>query len=327
MSPLPSSQLGTLRPDLNDALEEFDLTANRAGMIASLVAPPIDVDLQSDTFGKLKLSQLLRNPNVERASMANYSRDGFVFDTDTYTTKEYGLEQPVDARDAARFENYLDAEAVAGAIAQSEVLKAREIRTAQAVFDTSVWNTAALTTSVGVKWSTYATATPISDVEAARLKIRNGSGLLPNALIMDYAVFVHLRNCQQVIDRIAAAGAGDKVKANDISKSMLAQLFDVDYILVADAVKNTANETASAASIDGIWDDAYCMLAKVATTKNIKEPCIARTFHWTKDGSRIDCAMESYWEEQRRTTIIRARHDVHEKILLPQLGHLLSNIT
>lgn len=323
--PLPTNQLGTLRPDLNDAMTEFDLTANQEGMIASLVAPPIDVDQQSGTYPRIKIKQLLRNASVERTSEGNYPRDTYEFENDSYATKEYGIEQTVDGRDAARFKNYMDAEAIAASLAQSRILQAREERTAALIFNTGTWNTAALTTAVAVPWSTYATAVPITNVDAARIKFRNNSGRKPNALIMEYTVFIHLRNCQQIIDRIAAAGAGDKVKANDITKSMLAQVFDVDFVIVADNMKNTANE-GQAAALSGVWDPTMCMLARVATSNNIKEPCIARTLHWTEDGSMVNGAMESYQDPRSRKDIIRCRHDVQEKVVFTEMGHLLTAV-
>jgi hypothetical protein len=65
----------------------------------------------------------------------------------------------------------------------------------------------------------------------------------------------------------------------------------------------------------------------VAVTDDIREPCLGRTFHWGEDGSQIGGLMESYREEQKRSDIIRCRHDVDEKVLYTQMGHLLSNIT
>jgi hypothetical protein len=65
----------------------------------------------------------------------------------------------------------------------------------------------------------------------------------------------------------------------------------------------------------------------VATSGDIREPCIGRTFHWAQDGSSIGGTVEQYREEQTRSNVIRVRHDVDELIILPAAGHLLANIT
>jgi hypothetical protein len=69
------------------------------------------------------------------------------------------------------------------------------------------------------------------------------------------------------------------------------------------------------------------MVAKIATSVDMREPCIGRTFHWTQDGSSIGGTVESYREEAIRGDVIRVRHDVDEVILYPEAGHLLSNVT
>jgi len=67
------------------------------------------------------------------------------------------------------------------------------------------------------------------------------------------------------------------------------------------------------------------MVCKVAETDNIKEPCLARTFHWSADGSQIGGTVETYDESQNRGRIVRVRHDVQHKVLYKELGHLLLN--
>jgi hypothetical protein len=69
------------------------------------------------------------------------------------------------------------------------------------------------------------------------------------------------------------------------------------------------------------------MVCRIATSNDMREPCIGRTFHWSEDGSLIGGAIEEYWEEQSRSNIIRVRHDTDEVIMYPQAGHLLSNVT
>jgi hypothetical protein len=69
------------------------------------------------------------------------------------------------------------------------------------------------------------------------------------------------------------------------------------------------------------------MLARVARTADLREPCLGRTIHWGEDGSQIGGLFESYYSDERRSNIVRCRHDVDEKIIYAEAADLLSNIT
>jgi hypothetical protein len=322
--PSPSSSLATQRPDLATFLQ-FDLESERSGFIASQVLPVVDVASQAGNFGKIPLAQLLQQRTTLRAPGAGYARGDFTFEPATYACEEHGAEDVVDDRQAKMYREYFDAEQIATMRAFSSVLRNAEQRAADAVFNTTTWNGSALTTSVGTAWSSVS-STPIANVEAAVKKVYDGSGLWPNALVINRVVYRNLRNVTQIIDRIASSGAGDATKASDITAQMLAQVFDLDYVIVAGTSRNNAKEGQAAAPVQ-IWGNGFAMVCRVATSNDMAEPCIGRTFHWSEDGSSIGGSVESYREESVRGEVIRVRHDVDELILYPQAGHLLTNIT
>lgn len=321
--PTSATSLATLRPDLAASFEAFDLEAEKAGYIARKVLPTVDVASQAGNFGKIPLEQLLQQRDTKRAPGSGYSRGNFTFDDSTYACKENGAEEPIDDREAKMYAEYFDAETVATKRAYNAVLANAEKRVADAIFNTSTWTGASLTTDVSsVPWATIATAKPLTNVEAAVQKVYDGSGLWPNALVVNKKVFRNLRNTPEVIDRIASSGAGDRNLASDVTLQMLAAAFDLDYIIVAGGSLNSAKE-GQTASVSQIWSSTYAMVCRVATGSDFREPCIGRTFHWGADGSSIDGAIESYRDENVRANIIRVRHDVDEVVLYAQAGHLL----
>jgi hypothetical protein len=324
--PSPSGSLATLRPDLAGSFMEFDLEMDRRGFIGQRVLPVLEVPKASGTFGIIPIEQLLQNRETARAPGSGYSRGQFTFDDVSFSCSEHGAEEPVDDRESALYSNYFDAEQVAAMRAYDVVLRNQEKRVASLLFNSTTYTGASLTTAVSTEWSTAATATPISDVEAAVRKVYTNTGLWANALIISKIVFRNLRLCASVKDAIAASGAGMPTRAQDITTAMLAAVFDLDYILVGGSTKNTAGE-GQTATPDQIWDDEYAMVCRIATSNDIKEPCIGRTFHWGEDGSNIGGTVETYRDESVRSDIVRVRHDVQEKILYTEMGHLLSNIT
>ncbi len=320
--PAPTSSLATLRPDIASSFEAFDLAAEKDGYIARKVFPTVDVASQAGTFGRIPLDQLLQQRDTRRAPGSGYSRGNFTFGTGTYSCKEHGAEEPIDDREAKMYAEYFDSEVIAAARAYNAVLRNAEARVASAVFNTGTWTGAALTTSVGTPWATIATATPLTNVEAAVQRVYDNSGLWPNAMIINRRVFRNLRNTVQVIDRIASSGAGDRTLASDVTVQQLAQAFDLDHIIVAGGSQNTATEGQPAA-VGQIWGNGFAMICRVAVTSDFREPCIGRTFHWSADGSGIEGAFETYRDETVRANVVRVRQDVDEIVLYPQAGHLL----
>lgn len=324
--PAPSSSLATHRPDLESSLMEFDLEANLGGFVGMEVLRKIEVDREVGNFGKIPLEQLLSERTTKRAPGAGYSRGNWTFEPATYACEEHGAEEPVDDRESRIYSDYFDAELIATMRARSAVMVNAEKRIADAVFNTTTWTGSSLTTAVTNEWDDATNATPLDDVEAAVQAVYDASGLWANALVLNRKVFRNLRNVDQVVDRIASAGAGFPSRPGDITAAQLAEVFDLSYIIVAGGTRNAANE-GQAADPQQIWSDEYAMVCRVATTSDFREPCIGRTFHYAGDGSIDRGLVESYRDETVRSDIIRCRHDVDEVILYPEAGHLLSNIT
>jgi len=320
--PNPSQALATLRPDLASSFMEWQEQSALQGFRAAQILPVLPVAKPQGTFGVIPVEQLLMNRDTLRAPGTNYSRSQFKFEKQTFICDEHGAEEMVDRNSAAMYSEYFDAEQVAAFRAYRAVLENFEKRVASLVFNTTTWTGASLFTDVAVIWATAATAVPITDVNAAKKRVFDNSGMWPNAVIMNRATFNNARNTVNVKDAIASAGAGDSVLQGRITERQLAQAFDVDFVVVCGSPKNTAAEGA-APVLSHIWADANVMVAKIAKGSDPAEPCIGRTFHWGEDGSQFGGTTESYYEEQTRSDIIRVRHQVEEKIIYPQCGHLL----
>jgi len=322
----PTSALGSLRPELAEGFEQFDLAADRQGFVGHRVLPPFEVAKASGTFPKITLESLLQNQETKRSPRTGYNRGDWTFTTDTYATEEHGWEEPVDARESTMYAEFFDFEQICAARAYDVVLRSAEKRIADAIFNATTWTGAALTTGITHEWDDATNAVPITDVNAAAKKVWDGTGLWPNALIINRFVFRNLRNCAQIKDAIASAGAGYPTRAQDVTTAQLAAVFDLDHILVSGSAQNTANE-AQTRSLSPMWSDEYAMVCRLAVSGDMREPCVGRTFHWGEDGSQIGGAVESYSEAKVRAEVIRVRHEVDEKVLYTGCGHLLSNVT
>jgi hypothetical protein len=309
------------RPDLGMALEEFDLEANANGFIAQKIFPVTDVQLATANFSRVKLKNLLFSANVGRAPGAKYSRGQGEFEQDNYQTAEYGHEEVNDDNESRVYAYTIDSEMITSKRARFVLLSEYEKRVAAKVLDTTVF-TGSFAHAVGTAWSTKATATPIDDVRFCVKQIYNNFGVMANTLQITWLDYMNLRDCQQIVDRIKYSGRDDP---KNVTPAMLAALFDLEQVLVAGGVFNGAND-GQAASISPVWAAGSAMVCKVAKTRDLREVCLGRTFHWTADGSAIGGTIEEYREESSRGGVFRARHQTGEKLINKECGCLLTGL-
>jgi hypothetical protein len=314
------------RYELSLPFSEFDLAMNMRGFIGPSVLRPRLVSVQSANVGKIPLEQLLQQRDTNRAPGAGYPRGDFEFTTFTYSTQEYGWEEAVDDRTLAVYRDMIDAETVHQQRAIGFVCEAYERAVAAAIYNTSTWTGATLTTAITNEWDDSANATPTADINSAKEKIRTLSGLEPNALVLNRYQFDCLCATDEMRDVV-------KYTARATMATMAAAVADclgIQFLLVSGGFTNSANAQATA-SMARLWSNEYMMLCRVATSDDPREPCIGRTFMFTEENAGVgtDEALalitEEYRDESVRGSIIRVRNDRDIVIMYPEAGHLLSN--
>ena len=322
--PSPSQALTTLSPDLA-TLFEYEYAESEPRFVGNQILPLLSVPKQSGNFGRITLETLLENSaQTRRAPTSGYQRRQFEFTEDSYATEEHGIEEYLDDREVAMYADYFTAQAVAVRRAVNTILTAHEQRVASAVMDSTYYTGQAAThVTPATAWD-VASSTPIEDVEAAWNKLRDNSGFRANALILSEAVYRVLRSHPDVVARVESSGAGFAARARDVNLSQLAAVFDIPKIIVGGGMYNTSNPNESASLAD-IWGTDV-LVAKVANSNDMREPCIGRTFHWSADGSISGGLVETYREEAVRSNIVRVRHDVQEKILYQDLGVMIDSV-
>ncbi|MEM8493764.1 MAG: hypothetical protein AAF663_00070 [Planctomycetota bacterium] len=305
-SPSPSKTLATLRPDLGGSFMEFDLEANMNGFIGLSVFTPIEVDYPADTFGRVKMSSLLKQvPNTERAPGSTYARDRFEFEDDSYKTRDNGVEYPIDDRNNRAHRNYINAELAAARKGRNTVLTAHESRVSAALAAST--NTTGV---VGGAWSAVATCKPLDDVDAAIAAMWD-RGIIANTLVISWKLYRFLRRASQLTVRLEQT---NQAQPSVIRDTQLAELFDLDQVLIAGGRK--LGSTAS--SVRGLWSDTEAYVTRVDNSIDIEEPCVGRTLHYSDDGSALGGVIEEYRDESRRSNMIRTRMDTDEKTLFPE---------
>ena len=338
MAMSPSASLATLRPDLAQSFEAFDLEAQHAGFIGPKILPFIPVAEQAGNYGYVPPEQMLVQRQDTRAPGSGYNRSQATFKGLTYACREHGVEEAVDDREAKMYGNYFDAESFAARRARDAILRNFEQRVVAQLTDTTnnfpssgslsnygvigTAGTAGLGSSIS--WKTIATADPVTDVAIVSKAIYANSGLIPNKMIVSYNKFWDLRRNANVISQIKYSGLDNPKMEVATAVKILSELFGLE-LLVAGAQYNSANQGQSM-SLLSIWPVGSVLFAKVPTSADFREACLGRTFHWSADGSSENGTVESYRDETVRSNIVRVRMDTDEQIILPQAAFLLTGV-
>jgi len=310
------------RPDLGMAFEGFDLDKEAMRFKALEIFPVLRSMVGSGNFSFHQPEELQVDSETLRNADGSYQRANSEVDQESFLCVEHGFEERVDDNNKAIFAYSFDAEMIAAKRVRNKILRKMERDMAAAIFNTTVWTGAALTTAVSTKWTVPATATPITDVLNAIQKVRASCGDEPNALIISYDTFLNLQSCAQIKNQLVYSGLDDPKK---VTEQQLAALFHVDKVIVCRATQNTVNK-AQGYTGGSIWASSMGMVAKLATSNDLSESCIGRTFHHILDGAG-DVIVETYRSEERRSDIVRARINYHQKRLLVGAGHLLTNLS
>ena len=335
------------RIDLSSTFYEFDAKMQRKQFIGPRVLRPRMVGIQAADVGKIPIAQMLQKHDTNRATGSGYNRGDWKFDKFSYSCNEKGWEEPLDDRNIKIFQDIFDAETISAGRAEDIVMRDYEFDVATAVFNTTTFASTSAPYTAGTggqcaagamgalsagnaKWTAKSTCTPIDDVEYARRMVRLNGGLEPNAVILSRNSFWNAANSDQVVQRLKYSGHDDP---KNITENMMAEVWQVPYVLVAGGIYNQANE-GQALNAAFIWGDANVMVARVATTDDPREPCIGRTFMWAGDGpgapgtgEEIAVLVEEYREESRRGSVIRARNDRDLVLMYPQAGSLITGVS
>jgi hypothetical protein len=220
--------------------------------------------------------------------------------------------------EAALYRRYFDAEMIATEICVDTILRGHEKRVI------ALLEANALTSGVTTEWDTAATATPRANIETGREAMRAAYGILPNAIAMGYKVFRNVLNTAEIKSALQYTNPIE-MGSEEAQRRILSQYFGLD-VLVSSGQRDSAKK-GQAFSLADLMNDEYVHLIRRSTGGDrLREPVFGRTFLWFADAPQ-SVVVESYREEERRSTIIRARQNVDEAIIFAGAAYKLSNIT
>lgn len=290
------------------------------GYIADQVFVPFMAQKKSANFAVIKRESLLRDRDVDRAPGSASNRTAFGAADHSYNCQQKSQEIALDHDDIEQAMDDFDNERAAALLSADIILRAREVATKDATFNTTTWTGSDLfTDNSGSPWST--TSTDILDqiMDARNLVVAN-CGMKPNTLVVSAAQLPNIVLNDEVAKRLQYA--------NTLTFDFVAQVFgaliDIPNVVIGGAVHTSV---AEGESYDGsyIWPKTYCWLGVTAQAPDVPRsmPAVGRRFVWQARQGSADVVVDAYEEEQTQSTVWRAREWRDINLYDANYGHLI----
>lgn len=298
-------------------LTNVSIAYENSAYIAPAIAPEVPVRRQSDRYFIYDPArERFRSSDDARAPGAEAGEVDFALSTDSYYCDDHALESAIPDEERANSDAPLRPEIDRVEFLTDKLLLNTEINLAAKLRDPNVIPGVDL--SATHPWSDNTDGDPIGDVETGRAAILTAVQALPNTLVLPYAVYTTVRNHPSITDRVKYTSNGA------VGVNGLAELFDVERVLVARAVRNTALPGRDPV-MEPIWGkDA--LLLHVPRRATLKTIAASLTFAWTAAaGSSRGVSVQTWREERRKATMVRVQKYYDQKITAPGAAYLLRN--
>ena len=305
---------------IDAALTSVSVAYQNNEFIAELVAPTVPVRKQSDRYFVLDPDHSAQRETLDyRAPGAEAREVDFALSSDSYYCEDHALETaiPDEERDNADL-------AVAPEIDRTEFLTEKILLNREIQLET-VLRTSNAVGEMDIEapdgWSNV-DSNPFVDLDQARMAVVSGVLRRPNTLVLGYEAFDVLRNHPMVVGRVQHCMPGV------VTTDLLAQLFDLERVVVGRAIKNDA-PLGKAPDMKPVWSSAMAYLMYVPSRPGLKQPAAMYTFAWNGAGGgvgREGTVVERWREERRKADMIRVQKYYDHKVIAPGAVVRLINV-
>lgn len=265
--------------------------------VADEVFPILPVEHRSDVYYVYDEGDFIRNQMAVRGPGAESNGAGYRLDnTSTYLCPVWSLHKDIPDQVRANADSMLAPDTEAVYFLSDQARLNREIQWATSYFATGLWTTEVAGVTSGATgvaagaggtvlyWSDGA-STPIEDIRAMKQQIQLAGLKRPNTLTVSRGVFDILCDHPELVDRIKYGQTGPQ-PAKVLAQTM-ATLFELDRVLIMDAIKNTAVEDPAWTAANRV-DNSFsfvggknALLSYRPAAPGLMTPAAGYTFAWT----------------------------------------------
>jgi hypothetical protein len=290
----------------------------QTNFIAGDVFPTVPVTKQTDKYYTYTKNDWFRDEMQIRPDATESAGSGYGLSTAAYSCDVWALHKDIGDQTRANTDNPLNPDRDATQWLTQRGLLRREIQWVSDYFGTSIWGTDVTGGTNFTVWSEYANSDPIEDIETGKATILTNTGFLPNTMVLGYNVFRRLKWHPDVKDTFKY------VSSESITSGMLAQMFELDRILVAKAIKATNNEGETAAY--SMTHGNHALLCYVNPSPGLLAPSAGYTFTWNgvSGGMDVPTGVSRFRMDTLKADRLEIEMAWDNKIVASDLGYFFS---
>jgi len=279
---MPFSQPSRSDVHINAPLSSISLAfiQSQDAFVADRAFPRIAVSKQSDSYFTYDRGYFNRAEMQKRAPGAESAGANYALSSATYSADVWALHRDVADQVRANADSPISLDREATELLTLQGLLRKEKEWASAHFVTGIWTTeragvaATPTGTQFLRWD-VAASTPIEDVRQGVRTVQESTGFRPNRMVMGREVYDALLDHPDIVGRL---DRGQTSGTAMVMRDTLAALFEMDEILVMDAIENTANEGAT--NVHAFIGGKNALLLYAPASPGLMVPSAGYTFTW-----------------------------------------------
>lgn len=292
-------------------------------------APIMPVEKKSDSYFKIDKEYFFQDRMRKRGVGAQAIRAGYGITQDSYLCDVWAVSKAIDDQVRANEDSPLNSDRNAMQFITRLERMNREKSFKNAFWNNTTWttnwtgNTSASAYGSGTinQWN-GSTSTPIDDIAAMKEVGEKLTGFTFNVLEVSMPVWKRLKTNAQILDRIS--GGSTNASPAQVTKQLVAQLFEIDEVVVLNAVENSAAPGAT-------WSGDYLFglnawLGYRDSTVGIETATAKRTITWKQyAGANNGTRILKYRDENVHSDIIEIESAYVHKVISADLGLFITN--
>lgn len=289
------------------------------GMIAPEIAPIVDVAKQSNLYQIWDKGDSLRVPDTARAPKTPANKIEWNTSSAAYFCRGWALGHELPFEDLGNVDVPINLmqRATEGII--DGLMIDWERRLANTLTTASNLGSSSSPTA----WTDKVNGAPVDDIHTAVDAIHATTGIEANTMILGRAAWRALSKHPQILELIFPHGSGGKFA----TRKQVAELFEVDKVLVGNTVQNTGGE-GGANAFSNIWG-GHCVLLHVAPRPTLLTPTFMYSFRWRPPQFPAPLVVERTVRSgagSRKVVALEAGYFQDERVVASELGFIIQSV-
>jgi len=277
--------------------------------IADIIFPGFKVAKETGKYYQYDKAKFRRN-TTKRAAGAKANEVEYGLSTASFTTEDHALKEKTPWEIIRQADSALNPEMDATENITEQLLIDKEVALA-----TSMASTATITQNTTLsgtsQWSDYTNSDPIGDVKTAITTVQKAIGRKPNTMIIGKEVFDKLSDHPDIVEKVKYSQLGV------LTEDLLARIFNVSKVIVAEAIYNSATEGATD-SLGYIWGK-HAWLAYITPSARLRSITLGFTFKYE------DRKVKKWDDEDAEARFVRANENYVQKFVAAEAAYLIKN--